>query len=102
MMIGLWPWALTPLTARVVGALFALEGVSGLCLALDPRWTSARITLESQFVSMLFILIAIARTWSTIDRANPLSWVFMLSIVAILVTVAIIFIYVKQTRPKPT
>ena len=26
-MIGLWPWTLTPLTARVMGAMFALPGV---------------------------------------------------------------------------
>ena len=34
-MIDVWPWALTPLTARVAGAMFALPGLVGLGLATD-------------------------------------------------------------------
>ena len=30
MLISLWPWTLTPLTARVMGAMFALPGLVGL------------------------------------------------------------------------
>jgi hypothetical protein len=101
LMISIWPWALTPLTARVVGGMFALQGVFGVCLALDPRWTSARITLESQFVSMLFILIAMARTWNTFDPTKPFTWVFVVSIVAILVAVPILYFYIDQRRRKP-
>ena len=101
LMISIWPWTLTPLTARVVGSLFALQGVFGVCLALDARWSSARITLESQFVSMLFILIAIARTWSTFDPARPLTWVIVVSGVTILVTVPIVYVYVELRRRKP-
>ena len=33
-MISAWPWHLTPLTARVMGALFALTGVSILFLLI--------------------------------------------------------------------
>ena len=44
-MIDIWPWALTPLTARVGAAMFALQGVFAVGLAADPRWSSARITL---------------------------------------------------------
>ena len=33
LMIRLWPWMLTPLTARVVGAMFALPAVVGLGIA---------------------------------------------------------------------
>src|SRR5690348_9424176 len=35
LMITAWPWQLTPLTARVMGALFALTGVGELAISLD-------------------------------------------------------------------
>jgi hypothetical protein len=41
LMIRLWPWMLTPLTARVAGAMFALPGVVGLGIALEKRWSAA-------------------------------------------------------------
>src|SRR5688572_24206106 len=64
-MVGVWPWQLTPLTARVLGGLFALPGVFGLGMAIDPRWSAARVTLQSQVVALVFILAAVARTWTS-------------------------------------
>ena len=60
LMIRIWPWMLTPLTARVVGAMFALLGVLGLCIALEPRWSAARLLLEAHACSIAMILIAAA------------------------------------------
>ncbi len=37
--IPLWPWPLTPLTSRVVGATLCLGG-AGAGVWFDPRWTS--------------------------------------------------------------
>ncbi|MCA9968970.1 MAG: hypothetical protein KC425_02085, partial [Anaerolineales bacterium] len=45
--IGFWPWALTPLTARVLGGWFALMGVGGLVMARETRWSGWRIEVES-------------------------------------------------------
>ena len=58
MLISLWPWTLTPLTARVMGAMFALPGLVGLGIALDKRWDAAILILQSQGFSLLLILIA--------------------------------------------
>lgn len=100
LMIGLWPWMLTPLTARVIGGLFVLQAVFGVCLALDPRWSAARITLESQFVSMVFIGVAMVRTWSTFDSAKPFTWVFVVSILAILAAIPAVYFYIETRRHK--
>ena len=97
-MIGIWPWALTPLTARVAGAMFALPGVLGIYLAFDPRWSAARILLESQVLSMLFILISIARTWATFDPAKPFTWVFVGSIVAFVLGIPVLYLIVERRR----
>jgi hypothetical protein len=100
LMVSLWPWPLTVLTARVISSMFALQGVFGLCLALDPRWSAARILLESQWVSMLFIFIALLRTWSTLDQTKAFTWVFVGSIATILAVVIIVYVSIETRRRK--
>jgi hypothetical protein len=39
--VAIWPWALTPLTARVLGAISAL-GIAGLGVLADRRWEQRR------------------------------------------------------------
>ena len=48
LMISTWPWTLTPLTARVMGALFALTGVGELAIALDVRSTPVGVRYASR------------------------------------------------------
>ncbi len=76
-MVAVWPWPLTPLTARVAAAMFALQGLVGLGIGLDARWSSARVILQSQGLSIIFILIGVARAWSEFNPANPGTYVFI-------------------------
>ena len=39
LMSSVWPWKLSPLTARVLGGLFALTGAEEMSIALDARWS---------------------------------------------------------------
>ncbi len=45
--VSIWPWTLTPLTARILGGWFALLGVGGLVIAADRRWSAWRAPLQS-------------------------------------------------------
>ena len=54
---AVWPWMLTPLTARVMGAIFAL-GIAGLGAPADRRWSSARILLQVAALMLALILAA--------------------------------------------
>jgi hypothetical protein len=47
-MIPVWPWSITPLTARILGGFFVLTGLVDLSMALDRRWGAGRMILESQ------------------------------------------------------
>ncbi len=76
-MIELWPWTLTPLTARVMGAMFALPGVVGISVAMDRRWSAARIMLQTQSFSILLILLSAFRARQEFDWAHPASWGFV-------------------------
>ena len=51
--IRIWPWTLTLLTARVMGAIFVLGG-AGLGTFWDRRWSSARILF--QVAGLMFVL----------------------------------------------
>ncbi|MBA3871287.1 MAG: hypothetical protein ABI970_16665 [Chloroflexota bacterium] len=99
LMISVWPWTLTPLTARVVGGMFALPGVLGLYMAIDGRWSSSRITLESQIVSIAFILLAAVLSWSNFNPSSPATWLFVGGMAFLLVALPILY-YTMQMRLK--
>ncbi len=60
-----------------MGAMFSLPGAVGLCLAFEWRWSAAKLILQAQSFSILFILIAAARAWTEFDAAAPGSWLFV-------------------------
>jgi hypothetical protein len=98
-MISTWPWQLTPLTARVVGALFALTGVGELAIALDARWSAVRIALQSQMIGIAAIALAMVFSWSNFHQANPLTWIFLASILFLLVVSPLLYLWM-ETRDK--
>jgi hypothetical protein len=91
LMIDIWPWALSPLTARVGGGWFALPGVLWLGIAQDPRWQAARIGLESQALSLVLILWGVVRAWADFDQANPLTWIFVGGMTLLLLIIVVVY-----------
>jgi hypothetical protein len=87
-MIGIWPWTLTPLAAATLGAWFALPGVTALMMGLDGRWSSIRITLESQLIGLVLILLATARAWEDVEESNALAYVFVIGIAGLFALLA--------------
>jgi hypothetical protein len=99
LMLSIWPWQLTPLTARVMGALFALTGVGELAIALDARWSAVRIALQSQMIGIAAIALAMVFSWSNFHQANPLTWIFIASILFLLIASPFLYIWM-ETRGK--
>ena len=95
-MITIWPWQLTPLTAQVMGALFALTGVGELAIALDARWSAVRIALQSQMIGIVLIGLALVFSWSNFHRANPLTWVFIAGILFLLVASPLFYLWMER------
>ena len=95
-MISTWPWQLTPLTARVMGALFALTGVGEVGIALDARWSAVRIPLQSQMIGIVLIGLAIVFSWSNFHQVNPLTWVFIASILFLLVASPLFYLWMER------
>jgi hypothetical protein len=74
--IDVWPWKLTPLTSRVLGAIFML-GIAGLGVLRDARWGAARLMLEVQVFMLALILVAAARAHADFDASNPMTWLLL-------------------------
>lgn len=75
--IDAWPWTLTPLTARIIGAVIAMYGALWVSVAADGTWQGARIPLQAHALGLAFLLLAVARGQDVIDWGNALAVVFV-------------------------
>jgi hypothetical protein len=80
--IDLWPWSLTPLTARIVATVMALFGSLWVSVALHGGRTAARIPLEAHGLGLVFLLLAAGRGHADIDWTNPLAVVLVAAVAA--------------------
>ena len=71
----MFPWALTPLIARVIAGWMMLLGVGGLMLSREPRWSGWRVVLESLVVGITFALLALPFAWSDFNATSVATWV---------------------------
>jgi hypothetical protein len=56
-----WPWKLTPLTARVLASFIAQVGVGAMVLSFERRWSGWRLIVQTFFVATALLLIGAAR-----------------------------------------
>ena len=99
-MIEHWPWLLTPLTAQTLGGWFALPGVTALMMGLDGRWSAIRITLESQLIGLVLILLGTFRAWEDVDTSNSLAYVFVAGIAALFLALLALEWHMLRQRPS--
>ncbi|MDQ1722025.1 MAG: hypothetical protein QOI26_1759, partial [Pseudonocardiales bacterium] len=100
--VSVWPWHLTPLTARVLGAIFAL-GLAGLGAARERRWSAARILFQVAGVMLFLILVAGVRARDEFDSANPLTWLLAAGFVGTAVAMVVLYAGMEiRTRAAAT
>jgi hypothetical protein len=97
-MIGLWPWQLTPLTAHVVAGWFALPGVAWISIARDPRWSATRLPLQSQALSLILILAGVVRAWGDFDPRKVSTWIFIALMGLSLVVLMVLYAAIEAQR----
>jgi hypothetical protein len=56
--VDVWPWKLTPLSARVLASMICLPGVQAIGMALDRRRSSIGVPLVAQTVALVAMLAA--------------------------------------------
>jgi hypothetical protein len=75
--IDIWPWQLTPLTARVLASLTVQVGVGAFVLSRDPRWSAWRLIVQTFLVATALLLVGAARAFGDFDAGNPLIWMYL-------------------------
>jgi len=96
--IDVWPWTLTPLTARIVATVMALFGSLWLSVSLRGGTTAARIPLEAHAVGLAFLLLAAARAHGDVDWANPLAVCLVIGVAAMVVVD--LWVRARLSRPR--
>jgi hypothetical protein len=102
LMIQLWPWKLTPLTARVLCGWLALPGVLQLVLSREPRWSAWRTPVESQIVSVALILVAGVRAVGEFDSGKPSTPLIAAGVVSWFVLLVILEVTMARRRVAAT
>ncbi|MCC6612885.1 MAG: hypothetical protein IT320_05355 [Anaerolineae bacterium] len=100
-MIPTWPWTLSPLTARVMAALFILPGIVGLGIGLDGRWSAARIILQAQIGALVLILLALVFSRADVDWSRAVAWMFAAGMVAITAILIGVTVMMERRRARP-
>ena len=75
--IDVWPWTLSPLTARVLASLTVEVGVAALMLSRDARWSTWKLLVQTYLVATALLLIAAVRDFGAFDTGNPVTWVYL-------------------------
>jgi hypothetical protein len=88
--IDLWPWGLTPLTARSTAAIFFL-GIAGAGVFFDRRWQAIRIPLQVAMVMLALILVSVLRDRDSLDTSKAFTWVLIGGFAAVLVGAALLY-----------
>ncbi len=95
--IPFWPWMLTPLTGRTVGAWLAAVGSAAFVLWWENDF--ARLELPSLAVWLFgaLQLLALLRFAGTVDWGNPAAWMLVLLWLAMVALGLFIWIIGKRT-----
>ncbi|WP_353808965.1 hypothetical protein [Agromyces sp. SYSU T00194] len=75
LLVDRWAWELTPLTARIVGAVLTLPGLVNVWMIRDDRWSAYRWVFQAQLVSLAAILLAIALANADLAWDRPAAWI---------------------------
>jgi hypothetical protein len=81
-----WPWALTPFTARVTAAWLLAFGLATALAALAGDLHRLRTATIAYTVFGLLVLAAVLRFPATLPWGRPVAWLFLAMTVAVLLT----------------
>lgn len=96
--IDLWAWQLTPLTARVSGAVLTLPGLVNIWMLRDSRWSAFRWVFQAQVASLAFILGALLIRHDDLLWERPATILFVVGMAASLVAYVAFYVWCDRHR----
>jgi hypothetical protein len=95
-LVDAWAWQLTPLTARMVGAILTLPGMVNVWLLVDARWSAFRWIFQAQIASLVAIAVAILFRLGDIEWQRPAGLAFVAGIAVSLAAFAVFYAYCER------
>ena len=93
----LWPWKLTPLPARAVGAWLVGVGIFAGHAVWENDFSRVKAGMASYLAFGALQLLAIERFPSTPDLNQPIAWIYLLLTISVLAT-ALYSIAARRSR----
>lgn len=94
--IKLWPWTLTPLTARILAGWFALLGVGGLVIGREARWSGWTVGLQA--IAIWHVLVLVAAVIYRQDFPGGLMNWYLVSVAIVLLGMAALYAVMESRR----
>jgi hypothetical protein len=98
-LIQVWPWTLTPLTARVLMGWGVLLGVGNIAISTDSRWSAWRVAVSSIFIWHFLYLIGSFIHAGDFKDGQWFNW-YNLSVVGLLAATAVLYAWVRTTQRR--
>lgn len=95
-LIDIWPWTLSPLTARVMSGWFALLGVGGIVISSDTRWSAWQVGLQS--IGLWHLLVVVAAFLRRDDFSGGLGNWYLVSVLVVLAGMASLYFIMEGKR----
>ncbi|MBG6237885.1 hypothetical protein IWX78_000840 [Mycetocola sp. CAN_C7] len=90
--VGSWAWDLTPLTARVTGAVLTLPGAVNLWMLVDGRWSAFRVLFQAQLISLIALNLTLLLCREQLVWANAVTLPVVVALAASLVAYAGVYL----------
>lgn len=98
--VDIWPWTLSPLTARVIAGWLLLSGTASLILAPDRRWDVWRMPFETTVLWAILVLLGVVRVWDNFEPSAPATWIFLLGVGTVVVGYPVFYAFMERKRRR--
>lgn len=82
--LALWPWMLTPLTARAIGGWLLGLGLAAAHAAAENDWSRVTVATHAYILLGVLEFVALMRYPNTVDWGRPGTWIYLLFLVSFL------------------
>lgn len=99
---SLWPWRLTPLVSRYLGALFIGVATGAVVCARAADWSQVRLLFPPGLTFTGLSIVAAALHFGSFDPTRVATWAyFALYLVVLVAGLATFVVYERERRAPP-
>ncbi len=94
----LWPWPVSPLTARTLAAFLAFIGAMWLAFFFERRWSALRLHVQSATLGLALVALGAVRATQDFNRGAGATAVFAALLGGMLVGLVVLQIAMRSTE----